>query len=108
MHTNGKPTTQRTKNSHYRFPEPPKSHPMTKVEQLNHQMAEKMALVKQKQELDMERMLGKVAAFNSAIPVIQTALGDPNNNLDMLTNVIIQRGCDCVEDCIEIIIEDQD
>lgn len=108
MQTNGKPTTtERVQDFQFPpFPEPPKPQPLTKTQQIADQVATKLALVKQKQDLELERMLGKIAAVNAAKPIIETIVGDPNHNLQQLTKVILERGCDCAEHCVEMIIDD--
>lgn len=98
-----------TRNSESRLPpftDQPKPQPLAKAEQVADQVAARIALVKQKQDLDLERILGKVAALNNAKPIIEATFGDPNHNLQQLTRVIIERGCDIAEDCIELVIED--
>lgn len=66
----------------------------------------KLAAMKQIQDLEIERVASMVAIINSAIPVINAAIGDPNHNSQNLAQIIRERGCDIAEDYVEIIIED--
>jgi len=110
MKTNGRTTTAE-RTTGFNLPpfeqQSPKSQPLVKAEQLTNQITAKFDLVRQKQELEVERLMGKVAAMNSAQPIIKTVIGDANHNLQQLTRVIIERGCDIAEDCIELIIDDE-
>ena len=109
MPANGKSTTERVQDFQLPpFPQVPKQQPLVKTEQLTDQVAAKLELVKQKQDMNLERMLGKVAAMNTAKPIIEAVAGNPNHNLQQLTKVILERGCDIAEDCIELVIEDED
>ncbi len=108
MPTNGKQTTDRVKEFQLPpFADPPPPQPLAKSEQVSNEVAARIALVQQKQALDLERLLGKVAALNSVMPTVQQITGDANHSLQQLTNVILQRGCDIAEDCIELVIEDE-
>lgn len=107
MNRNGKPATQPLQD--LQLPEltkPNKPQPLAKVEQDTKAATDQVALIQQQLNLELQRTMGTVAAFQSAIPIIQAVVGDPNHELQKLTNVILERGCDIAEDVIEITIED--
>ena len=113
MTTNGKPTTRFRDRPATPFVDPTepqpiaKPQPIARTEQAVDQVATKVALIQQKQDLDLQRLMAKVAALNSAKPILDATLGDANHTLQQLTSVILERGCDIAEDCIEIVIEDE-
>ncbi len=75
--------------------------PATKV-------AEKLAAIKQAQDLQIERVAGMVAIVNSAIPVINATIGDPNHNMQTLARIVTERNCDIAEDFVEIVISEDE
>lgn len=109
MPTNGNPTTERLRDFNPRpFPDPPKPASLAKAQQAADEVATHVTLMQQKQQLDLERLMGKVAVLNQAKPIIETVIGDANHTLQQLTNVVIERGVDIAEDCVELTITDED
>ncbi|MAT70093.1 MAG: hypothetical protein CMJ58_11300 [Planctomycetaceae bacterium] len=66
-----------------------------------------LALVEQKNQLEVQRLMGGIAGMKSAESVVAMATGDAIANLQTRAQVVLQRGVDIAEDIVEITITDE-
>ncbi len=99
-------TTQRTNGFQIPPFQQPAAQPLAKTSQPASQIEAKLALMKQKQDLQIENLMGTVAAFSGLVPTLNVVAGDAIAKQEILADVIKTRGCDAASCRVEIIILD--
>lgn len=94
---------------------PPVDHPLVQTERAAseaekavRQAQAQLALIEQKNQLDLQRFLGAIAGAKNLETLLPLAVGDAIANLQVRAQVVLQRDVDVTEDTIEIIITDED